>query len=572
MKRSKESGRYSYIVSLVTSFLVKDKVVLLGIFATVLFIMLSSKLHFEFQKSITRVEQYIVGRADGTESSKLLVSFIFLPIGHYVTSLIHKLISAYVVQLLTGKSFSHCLREYLLISHHEFHHLGSGQIHSLIERRSNAMVSFMRILFADIFFNVSYALWGFMYFYRCSAGVVVLTVVQILMYVAVSWYGTVIRNHFRRKYNAAYNSASNRLYGILQNYDIIKSYNKEERELSKYFGAVWDVGRRSRRYDQVNGFIEFFQKSLFFVPNAFLVFMIMNGHLFKSMRIENRYIEYSKFFSELRNGIMKLKESIFVMNENLTDIFDSKIENCAEEDNGFGLTIETFDDAIRFVDMSIYIGNKPVVKGFTGEIRKGEKVGIIGKNGCGKSSLINALLRFLEYDGEVYVDGIDLKRIRKSSIRNLISFVPQSYHLFNGTVLENIAYSCNSVEYDYVLKRCEHFDMHETFSKLGKGYQTLVGENGKFLSGGQKQRISFMRAMVKDSDVVALDEPTSNLDADSERRLVEMILKKMDGKTVLLVVHDHDLLKGFDKILGLYNNTVRVYDSFDEFIADRSKY
>ncbi|KAG5860288.1 ABC transporter [Encephalitozoon hellem] len=571
--KTRGHGRYSYMMSLVTNFLVKDRMVLLGISATVFFIMLSSKFHFEFQKLITKVEQYIVVKAtDGTESSRLLISFMLLPINHYVASLIYKLISAYVIQILMGKSFQHCLKEYLLINYHGFHHLGSGQIHSLVERRSNAMVSFMRIFFADIFFNVTYVMWGFLYFYRCSVGIVVLTIVQILVYAVVSWRGTIIRNHFRRKYNSAYNTASNRLYGILQNYDIIKSYNKEEKELSKYLGTIWDVGRHSRKYDQVNAFVEFFQKSLFFVPNAFLVFMIINGYMFKSMTVGNRYIEYSKFFSELRNGIMKLKDSIFTMNENLTDIFDSKIEDMAEEDDGLGLTIESFNDSIRFCDVSICIGNKLIMEGFSGEIKKGEKIGIIGKNGCGKSSLINALLRFLEYRGEIHIDGIELRRIRKSSIRSLISFVPQNHHLFNGTVLENIAYSCNSVEYEDVLKKCMHFNTHEMFSKLGKGYQTVVGENGKFLSGGQKQRISFMRAMVKDSDIIVLDEPTSNLDADSERELVEMILKRMKGKTVFLVVHDHDLLRGFDKILGLHDNAVKVYDSFDEFIVDRSKY
>lgn len=571
--KNRGHGRYSYMISLVADFLVKDKTVLLGISATVFFIMLSSKFHFEFQKLITKVEQYIVGKTtDGAEPSRLLISFMLLPINHYMTSLIYKLISAYIIQLLMGRSFHHCLREYLLMNYHGFHHLGSGQIHSLVERRSNAIVSFMRIFFADIFFNVTYVMWGFLYFSRCSMGIVGLTIVQILVYAIVSWRGTIIRNHFRRKYNAAYNTASNRLYGILQNYDIIKSYNKEEKELSKYLGTVWDVGRHSRRYDQVNGFVEFFQKSLFFIPNAFLVFMIINGYMFESMRIGNRYIEYSKFFSELRNGIMKLKDSIFTMNENLTDIFDSRIEDVAEEDDGLGLIIETFGDSIRFSDVSIHIGNKLIMEGFNGEIRKGEKIGIIGKNGCGKSSLINALLRFLEYNGEIYIDGIELRRIRKSSVRNLISFVPQNHHLFNGSVLENIAYSCNSIEYEDVLKKCVHFNTHEMLSKLGKGYQTLVGENGKFLSGGQKQRVSFMRAMVKDSDIVVLDEPTSNLDADSEKELVKMILEKMKDKTVLLVVHDHDLLRGFDKIFGLYDSTVRVYDSFDEFIIDRSKY
>ncbi|ADM12443.1 MdlB-type mitochondrial ABC transporter [Encephalitozoon intestinalis ATCC 50506] len=570
--KKKVSGRYSYMISLIIHFLVKDKAVLLGILTTVFFIMLSSKFHFEFQKSLTKIEQYIARKTiDETDSSRLLITFMLLPISHYMSSLLYKLVSAYVIQLLIGKSFHHCLREYLLTNYHRFHHLGSGQIHSLVERRSNGMVSFLRILFADIFFNASYVLWGFLYFSRCSTGVVILTVIQILVYVVVSWYGTILRNHFRRKYNGAYNFASNRLYGILQNYDIIKSYNKEENELQKYIDTFRDVGRHSRRYDQINGFVEFFQKSLLFVPNAFMVLMIIGGYMFKSMRIGNRYIEYSKFFSELRSGIMKLKESTFVMNENLTDIFDSKIEDALEEED-LGLAIERFGDTIRFNGMSVHIGNRLILEGFSGEIKKGEKIGIIGKNGCGKSSLVNVLLRFLDYSGEVYIDGIELRRIRKSSVRGLISFVPQNHHLFNGTILENIGYSYNSIEYDHVMKKCVHFNVHEIFSKLPRGYQTLVGENGKFLSGGQKQRVSFMRAMVKDSDIVVLDEPTSNLDADSEKELVETILKKMEDKTVFLVVHDHDLLRGFDKILGLHDNKVKIYNSFDDFIIDKSKY
>lgn len=564
--------RYLYMKNLTASLLFGNRVILIGVLSTVLFIALSSNFHFKFQSSLTSVERYISEAvSDGSEAAEIFTWFMLLPISHYLTSLLYKLISTYVLQSLLGESFRHCLREYISVAHDEFHHLGSGQIHSLIERRTTAILKFVEILFTDVFFSVFFTFWGLRYFFHCSKGVVVLTVVQIMMYAGMSWYGVCIRTHFRRKYNRSYNLASNKLYGILQQYDIIKSYNKEEQELDKYRESLDNVGRDSRNYGQVNGIIEFLQKSLFFLPNAFLVFNIMNGHMFSTMRAGDAYRNYTKFFSELRHRMMSLKENLFTMNENLTDIFDSRIEDAALDNENDGIPITAFKEIV-FDNVSVRIGDMLVMRDVNVRIRNGEKIGITGKNGCGKSSFCRLLLRFVDYQGRISVDGEELRNIRKASMRDLVSFVPQTHSLFDGTVLDNIGYANDLVDCSDVIEKCKYFNAHRMLSRLEDGYKTNVGENGKFLSGGQKQIVSFMRAMVKDSSIVLLDEPTSDLDASSKKELVQMIFEKMNDKTVLFVVHDHELLKGFDKILGFSNGTITVYDSFDEFVVDRSRY
>lgn len=568
----KKQQKLLYVWDMLRGILGRSRATWLGIGVNVLFIVVSSKFHMKFQESIADVAKYIVGLGpqDGEHGRRIFALFLIHPLFHYMSSLVQKVVLAFVLQSLLAESFRQCLEEYISISHNDFHHLGSGQIHSLVERRTNGILKLVETLFADVLFPLFFIAQGIGYFSRCSVSVLALTVVQIVVYGGVSWYGAVVRNRFRKRYNKSYNLASNKLYGILQNYDIIRTYNRGEEELGRYRKSLDAVGRDSRIYGQIGSFIEFFQKGLFFLPNAFLIFSVMNGYCFTDLR-GSEYMSYGRFFSELRTQVMNLKSSLFVMNENLTDILDSRIENAEQDDEG-GVSVQTLRQGIRIENMSVCVGGRVLVRDFSVDVKRGEKIGIIGKNGCGKTSFINVLLRFLEYEGRVFVDDCELREIRKSAMRDLISFVPQSHYLFDGTVMENLGYALDRVDEEWIVKKCKQFNSHEMFQMLENGYQTNVGEGGQFLSGGQKQRVGFVRAMVKDADIVLLDEPTSNLDANAEKEFVEMIFSRMQEKTMFLVVHDHELLRGFDKILGFCDGTVTVYESFDRFIADRTRY
>lgn len=227
-----------------------------------------------------------------------------------------------------------------------------------------------------------------------------------------------------------------------------------------------------------------------------------------------------------------------------------------------------FNDRIIFRNLSVKAGESTLFHDVNLTINKGEKIALVGKNGTGKSTLIDILLRFKEYSGTIYIDGKDMKDIYKFDQRSKVSYIPQNPGLISGTVLDNLIYHDSSLSKEYVIEICRQYGYHDTFIELNNGYETDVGENGRLLSGGQKQKISFMRGVIKNGDVVICDEPTSNLDPQSEIQMIDHIFGNLSEKTVIAIIHKHSLLNRFDKIIGIYNHGIRIYTDYLEFIKD----
>jgi ABC-type multidrug transport system fused ATPase/permease subunit len=141
-----------------------------------------------------------------------------------------------------------------------------------------------------------------------------------------------------------------------------------------------------------------------------------------------------------------------------------------------------------------------------------------------------------------------------------------------GTILENLKFGNNKISNDTVLDLCKAYKTHNIFKHFENGYSTNVGESGKFLSGGQKQQLSFMRAVIKDSDIYLIDEPTSNLDKKSEFEMLNLVFEKMTKKTVIAIIHNPKFLEKFDKILGVHDGVISVYTSYDDFLMDKNLY
>jgi ABC-type multidrug transport system fused ATPase/permease subunit len=573
MKKADRSRNAAYVAKLVRKFIIENRIFRVLLLPILLYVYLSNKFHFLLQEAIADMQQYVaVGIFDDHQSSVLVFMHAMVPAAHYLASFVYKYLSAHILYSILGDSFRHCLREYISVDHGSFHGLGSGRIHSLIERRTNAIMKLVETILMSVLINLMFLVIVCRHFFSTSRAVLVLILVQAVLYAAVSWRGALLKNISRKRYNQSHNRASNTLYGILQNYNMVKAYNKEESELTRYRRHLEAVESSSREYSQMGDFVEFVQKIVLSAPSAFLAFSMLKGSLFAELRSGNRYAQYVLLYTDMRRAIMDLKKDLFAMNENITDILDSKIENANPDDEHAGVHKDTFDASIEFRNVGYSLGNRTIISNFSARVEKGEKVGVIGKNGCGKSSLINVLLRFIDFRGEILIDGHDIRELSKASVRELMSFAPQSQYMFDGTVLENLLYPCKVPDERHIIEKCREFNMHVIFSRLENGYQTEVGESGKFLSGGQRQKIGFMRAVAKDSNIVLLDEPTSSLDANAERELIDMIFECMVGKTVFLVVHNHDLLSRCDKIFGLADSRITVYHTFESFIKDRSKY
>ena len=226
---------------------------------------------------------------------------------------------------------------------------------------------------------------------------------------------------------------------------------------------------------------------------------------------------------------------------------------------------------IRFENVVFkYTGNKPVFKGLSLHIPAGEKVGLVGHSGAGKSTITKLILRFTDSEsGRITIDGQDVTRVLQDDLRRSIAYVPQEPVLFHRSLRENIAYGKPNATEEEVISAARRAHAHDFIMNLPKGYDTLVGERGIKLSGGERQRIAIARAMLKDAPVLILDEATSSLDSISERHIQDALTELMKGRTTLVIAHRLSTVQYMDRILVFSEGAVIEDGTHTELIAKR---
>jgi len=232
------------------------------------------------------------------------------------------------------------------------------------------------------------------------------------------------------------------------------------------------------------------------------------------------------------------------------------------------------EGAIEFDRVAFaYDPASPVLKSVTFSIRAGQFVGIVGTTGSGKSTVVSLIPRF--YDptaGRVLIDGVDIRDYKLQGMRDQIGFVLQDTVLFRGTVRENIAYGRPDAAEKEIVEAARLANAHEFVARMPDGYDTQVGERGLTLSGGQRQRIGIARAVIRNSPILILDEPTAALDSESEKVVIEALERVMKGRTVITIAHRLSTIRDADKIVVLKDGLVAEQGSHDELLALGGEY
>lgn len=207
------------------------------------------------------------------------------------------------------------------------------------------------------------------------------------------------------------------------------------------------------------------------------------------------------------------------------------------------------------------------------EIKPGETVAIVGKTGSGKSTIINILTRMLDYDlGNIYIDGVELKNIKKQHIRKNIGVVLQNPFLFSKTIYDNIAIAERNVSKEKVVEAAKIATIDEDISKFELGYDTIVGERGTTLSGGQKQRVAIARILTSDKPVIVFDDSLSAVDTETDLMIRRALKKKNKDTTMIIITHRTTTAKEADKIIVLDKGSVSEIGTHEELLNNNGLY
>jgi len=285
------------------------------------------------------------------------------------------------------------------------------------------------------------------------------------------------------------------------------------------------------------------------------------------------FTEYARQFTrplnELSNQFNLLLSSIAGA-ERVFHVMDEEQEE-ADEKNA--KEISSTNGHLIFDDVSFAYEDTSVLKDISFEAKPGEMLAFVGHTGSGKTTLVNLISRFYNYDtGKITLDGIDLKNIKRSSLRKQMAFVLQDSFLFNQTIMENIRYGRLEATDEEVVEAAKASNAHTFIEKLTDGYHTMLDAEGSGISQGQKQLLTIARALLADPSILILDEATSNIDTITEMKIQEALERLMRGRTSFVIAHRLNTIQEADKIIMLEHGEIIEMGSHEELIRERGNY
>lgn len=232
-----------------------------------------------------------------------------------------------------------------------------------------------------------------------------------------------------------------------------------------------------------------------------------------------------------------------------------------------------FKNSISFNNVSFRYKNRNILNDLNIEFKKGGKYALVGSSGNGKSTVINLLCRFFKPEkGNISIDGVDINDIDIRNYTSKISLITQDYFLFNKSIIDNIKYGNLKASFEEIEEISKHVDLYQDIKKFENGFQTFLGDSAVNISGGQKQRIAIARGLIKDAEIIILDEATSELSSDSERHILDNLIKYYKDRTIIIISHRVTSIKDMDQIFLIDKGKVIEQGSHQELVEKKKHY
>jgi ATP-binding cassette subfamily B protein len=372
-----------------------------------------------------------------------------------------------------------------------------------------------------------------------------------------------------------WDKANSLLQDILSGIRVVKSFGQEEKEILRFKKA-------SRKYADVSGNAEKVFNTVFPIYGFFMgigqFFVLYYGSqlvLGEKMKL-GQLVQFTQYVSMLYGPLsfMSFLPRMFADAMNaIGRVFEIIDEEPEIADTGH-VVHHRIKGRVEFRNVTFgYQSHEPVLENINLEVSPGEMIGLVGHSGAGKSTLINLIMRLYDVDdGQILIDGIDIRDIPLQDLRSQIGVVLQETFLFSGTILDNIRYSKPDATMDEIIMAAKIANAHDFIVKFPDGYDTKVGENGYNLSGGERQRIAIARAILHNPRILILDEATASLDTESEQLIQEALARLVKDRTTFAIAHRLSTLKNANRLMVIDKGKKAELGTHDELLKKKGIY
>ena len=361
---------------------------------------------------------------------------------------------------------------------------------------------------------------------------------------------------------------------MITNEKTVKAFNYEDKAIEDFVKINDDLSKVSLKaifFSSLTNPVTRFVNSMVYMAVALIGSLsVLNGVLSVGMLVSflSYANQYTKPFNEISGVITELQNAIACLNRVFDLIYED--EYTPDGDEHF----ETANGTVEFKNVYFsYTPEKPLIEDFSLKVNSGETIAIVGPTGCGKTTLINILMRFYDVNkGEILINGKNIKDISRHELRSTFGMVLQETWLKSATILENLKMGVPNETEEEVIKAAKLTRAHSFIKRLPNGYNTVIGESGGSLSEGQKQLLCITRVMVMNPQMLILDEATSSIDTRTELKISKAFDLLMENKTSFVVAHRLSTIKDADRILVMKDGNVIEIGNHNELMAQKGFY
>ncbi len=375
--------------------------------------------------------------------------------------------------------------------------------------------------------------------------------------------------HYRARITASVNDT---LSGIR----VVKAFAREDEEVVRFRTSSESMMRSDVHVEQTSA--TFFPVLWFIISTgAILVWYFGGAQVLRSEVSLGTLMTFQAYLTMFYGPLQFLSHITDYLARSLTsaervfEVLDSEPE---VRDAGNCVRMPMISGRVEIRNVTFgYEAHKPVLKNITLDVAPGEMIGLVGRSGVGKSTMINLICRFYDvHEGEVLIDGVSVRDINQKDLRSQIGVVLQDTFLFDGTIAENIAYARPDATLEDVMAAAHAANAHDFIAKKTDGYDTKVGERGQGLSAGERQRIAIARAILHNPRILILDEATASVDLDTERQIQEAIGRLVRGRTTFAIAHRLSTLRNADRLVLLKDGEIAELGTHEELLAKNGEF